>query len=129
MSEQDQNIEIVKKDYAAFSGGDMGTIMSLLDDHIEWIQPGESAISGTYHGKGELDKLRRRIAENGTTVRPLRLFAGAHETIDAPPEAVAAQRHDISKCAGWKDAPMLQSGSDLVGQLSLTLPKPVRAVR
>ena len=28
--------------------------MSLLNDNIEWVQPGDSAISGTYHGKAEL---------------------------------------------------------------------------
>jgi len=73
MSEQDQNIAIVKKGYAAFSAGE----------------------------------LLRRMAENGTTVGPLRLFAGAHETMDALREAVAARATDISPCAGWKEAPML----------------------
>jgi ketosteroid isomerase-like protein len=75
MSEQEQNIELVKKGYEAFSTGDVQTVMSVYDDNIEWIQPGESAISGTYHGKGKLGELLKRLGENTTTVRPLRFLA------------------------------------------------------
>ena len=75
MSEQDQNIEVVKKGYEAFMAGDMETLMSLLDDNIEWIQPGQSAVSGTYHGKGELGDYISRLAEKSTTVSPHRFIA------------------------------------------------------
>jgi ketosteroid isomerase-like protein len=75
MSEQEQNIEIVKKGYEAFSTGDIETVMSLYDDNIEWVQPGESAISGTYHGKAELGELLRRLGEKTTTVKALRFLA------------------------------------------------------
>jgi ketosteroid isomerase-like protein len=75
MSEQEQNIELVKKGYEAFSTGDVQTVMSVYDDNVEWIQPGVSAISGTYHGKGELGELLKRLAENTTTLRPLRFLA------------------------------------------------------
>ncbi len=36
MSEQEQNIELVKKGYEAFSAGDVDTVMSLFEDNIEW---------------------------------------------------------------------------------------------
>jgi ketosteroid isomerase-like protein len=75
MSEQEQNIEVVKKGYEAFISGDMETLMSLLDDNIEWIQPGQSAVSGTYHGKGELGEYISRLAEKSTTVNPHRFIA------------------------------------------------------
>jgi ketosteroid isomerase-like protein len=75
MSEQEQNIEIVKKGYASFASGDFETVMSLIDDNIEWVEPGESAISGTYHGKGEFGELLKRMAEKGTTVGAQRFFA------------------------------------------------------
>jgi len=67
MSEQEQNIELVKKGYEAFTAGDIDTVMSLFDDSIEWVQPGDSAISGTYHGKAELGQFIRRLAEKSTT--------------------------------------------------------------
>jgi len=76
MSDQtDQNIEHVKKGYEAFAAGDVETLMSLFDDNIEWIQPGDSAVSGTYHGKGELGDLLSRLAEKPPTITPRRFLA------------------------------------------------------
>ncbi|KZS81614.1 nuclear transport factor 2 family protein [Mycobacterium persicum] len=75
MSEQDQNIEVVKRGYQAFADGDVETLMSLFDDNIEWVQPGESAISGRYHGKGELGEYLRRLGEKSPTVTPHRFIA------------------------------------------------------
>jgi uncharacterized protein len=46
MSEQ-EDIELVKRGYEAFSAGDIETVMNTFDDNVEWVQPGESAISGT----------------------------------------------------------------------------------
>jgi uncharacterized protein len=74
MSEQD-NIELIEKGYAAFAAGDVETVMSLFDDNIEWVQPGESAVSGTYHGKAELGQFLARLAEKSTTVKLNRLLA------------------------------------------------------
>jgi uncharacterized protein len=76
MSEQtDQNVEHIKKGYEAFAAGDVKTLMSLFDDDIEWIQPGDSAVSGTYHGKGELGNLLSRLAEKSPTIKPRRYLA------------------------------------------------------
>jgi ketosteroid isomerase-like protein len=61
MSEQEQNIEVVKNGYEAFMAGDIETLMSLLDDNIEWIQPGQSSVSGTYHGKGETRRIHKPV--------------------------------------------------------------------
>ena len=68
MSEQEQNIDIVKRGYQAFTDGDVETLMSLFDDNIEWVQPGESAISGTYHGKGELGGFLQRLGEKSPSI-------------------------------------------------------------
>ena len=67
MSEQ-ENIELVKRGYEAFSAGDIETVMNTFDDNVEWVQPGESAVSGTYHGKGELGQFLARLAEKSPTV-------------------------------------------------------------
>ncbi len=71
----EQNIETIKKGYAAFSAGDADTLFSLLDDDVEWIQPGNSAISGTYRGKAEFGQLLGRMAEKSVTTSPYRFFA------------------------------------------------------
>jgi uncharacterized protein len=75
MSEQEQNIELIKKGYEAFNAGDGDTVMSVFDDDIEWIQPGESAISGTYRGKQELAELLAKMGEKQTSVAPDRFIA------------------------------------------------------
>ncbi len=74
MSEQ-ENKELIEKGYAAFSAGDVETVMSLFDDDVEWVQPGESAISGTYHGKAEVMEYMGRLAEKSLTVKLNRLIA------------------------------------------------------
>lgn len=74
MSEQ-ENKELVKKGYAAFSAGDVQAVMDLFDDEIEWVQPGQSAISGTFHGKTEVMEYMARLAEKAPTVTVKRLIA------------------------------------------------------
>ncbi|HJT91966.1 MAG TPA: nuclear transport factor 2 family protein [Mycobacterium sp.] len=74
MSEQ-ENKELIKRGYEAFSAGDLETVMSLFDDDIEWVQPGQSAVSGNFHGKTEVTEQFGRLAEKGLTVRLDRLVA------------------------------------------------------
>ena len=74
MSEQD-NKELIKRGYAAFSAGDLETVMSLFDDDVEWVQPGQSAVSGNFHGKAELMEHLGRLAEKSLTVKLIRLIA------------------------------------------------------
>ena len=74
MSEQ-ENKELIKKGYAAFTAGDVETVMSLFDDDVERVQPGESAVSGTYHGKAEVMEYMGRLAERSVTVKLIRLLA------------------------------------------------------
>ena len=64
-----ENKELIKKGYAAFSSGDVETVMDLFDDDIEWVQPGKSLISGTYRGKAEVMELFGELAEKRLTVK------------------------------------------------------------
>ena len=92
MSEQEQNIELVKKGYEAFSAGDVDTVMSLFDDNIEWVQPGDSAISGTYHGKAELGEHLSRLAEKSVTVKLNRLLADGDTVVALTEVTVGDER-------------------------------------
>jgi ketosteroid isomerase-like protein len=49
--------------------------MSLFDDDCEWVQPGQSAVSGTFHGKAEIMEQFGRLTEKGLTVKLNRLIA------------------------------------------------------
>jgi uncharacterized protein len=74
MSEQ-ENKELIKKGYAAFSTGDVETVMNLFADDIEWTQPGESAVSGTFKGKAQLLEHLGRLAEQALTVKVHQVLA------------------------------------------------------
>jgi ketosteroid isomerase-like protein len=87
VSEQD-NKEIIQRGYAAFSAGDLDTVMSLFDDDIEWVQPGESSVSGTFHGKAEVTEQFGRLAEKGLAVKLNRLIAEG-DTVVAITEVTA----------------------------------------
>jgi|SRR6202022_2131732 len=92
MSEQEQNVEVIKKGYDAFAAGDIEKVMSLFDDNIEWVQPGESAISGTYHGKGELGQFFARLAEKSATATPRRFLADGDMVVALTDVAVGDER-------------------------------------
>jgi ketosteroid isomerase-like protein len=87
MSEQ-ENKELIERGYAAFSSGDLDSVMSLFDDDIEWVQPGDSAVSGTFHGKTEVMEHFGRLAEKDLTVKLNRLIAEG-DTVVALTEVTA----------------------------------------
>ncbi|BBY41980.1 nuclear transport factor 2 family protein [Mycolicibacterium celeriflavum] len=74
MSEQ-ENKQLIQRGYEAFAAGDIETVMAMFDDDIEWVQPGESAVSGTYHGKTEVMEYLGRLAEKSLSVRLDQLVA------------------------------------------------------
>jgi ketosteroid isomerase-like protein len=78
---KDQNIETLNKGYAAFSSGDAEGAMRDLADDIEWIEPGKSVLSGTYHGKAEVAEFFAKISEKGFTTTPNRFIADGDEVV------------------------------------------------
>src|SRR5207248_548727 len=66
----EQNVESAKRAYAAFSAGDAEGAMENMADDLEWITPGNSAISGTVRGKQEVGALWAKFAEKGFTTSP-----------------------------------------------------------
>ena len=87
MSEQ-ENKQLVQRGYEAFAAGDIEKVMELFDDDVEWIQPGDSTISGTFHGKTEVMEHFGRMAEKDLTVRLDRLVAEG-DTVVALTEVTA----------------------------------------
>ena len=70
-----QNIEISKKGYAAFDAGDVETVLNDYDDNVEFVVPGNSAVSGTYRGKDGVKELFGKIAEQNFKITPTRFLA------------------------------------------------------
>jgi ketosteroid isomerase-like protein len=69
------NLENAKKAYAAFTAGDVAAASANLADDIEWIVPGNSKVSGTYHGKDEVIAFWMTVAEKGFTTSPEHFLA------------------------------------------------------
>ena len=70
-----QNIEISKKGYAAFDKGDVETVLNDYDDSVEFVIPGNNAVSGTYRGKDGVKELFGKIAEQNFKITPSRFLA------------------------------------------------------
>lgn len=66
----EQNVEVAKRGYAAFSSGDVEGAMADIADDVEWITPGNSAISGTRRGKEEVGALWAQYAEKDFKTLP-----------------------------------------------------------
>ncbi|CDO10882.1 DUF4440 domain-containing protein [Mycolicibacterium cosmeticum] len=92
MSQEQDNIDLVTRGYQAFTQGDMDTVMALFDDNIEWVQPGNSTISGTYHGKGELGQYLARLAEKNVSVTLNRLLADGDTVVALTEVAVGDEK-------------------------------------
>jgi len=66
----EQNVEAAKQGYEAFARGDAEGAMENMSDEIEWITPGNSAVSGTARGKQEVGALWAKLAEKHLTSKP-----------------------------------------------------------
>ena len=94
-----ENKKIVEQFYAASNSGDMDTCFNLIADNIKWTNIGSTSLSGTFHGKAELQekllgplfaqlkqgissKVHRLVAENDYVVAQT---SGVAETHDGRP--------------------------------------------
>jgi uncharacterized protein len=59
----EQNLETVRKGYAAFGAGDMDALMALYADDAVHIVPGNSKTSGAHKGKENIVALYRALFE------------------------------------------------------------------
>jgi uncharacterized protein len=85
----EQNVETAKAAYAAFSAGDAQGAMANIADDVEWITPGNSAISGTCQSKQEVAALWGKLAEKKFSTSPEYWFSDedrvvvlTHTTLD-----------------------------------------------
>src|SRR5690242_14461572 len=61
--------------YEAFGAMDPEGAMTDISDAIEWVVKGESALTGTYHGKDEVGQLWMKIVEKGFSTHPTEFIA------------------------------------------------------
>lgn len=110
----EQNIEITKKGYAAFSAGDAEAAMEALADDIEWIVPGDSAVSGTYHGKAEVGGLWMKLAEKALATKPQHFFGDDERVVVLTQVTAGGESWDAADALTFRDgkAVKIQTAGD-----------------
>jgi len=90
----EQNVETAKQAYAAFSAGDAEAAMTAIADDVKWITPGNSAISGTVHGKQEVGALWAKLAEKGFATSPQLWFSDEDRVVVLTQITVGGEQAD-----------------------------------
>jgi ketosteroid isomerase-like protein len=76
-----ENLATAKKGYAAFAAGDAAAAMADMVDDIEWVTPGNSAVSGSVRGKQALGEHWAKFAEKGFSSNPQYWFADGDRVV------------------------------------------------
>lgn len=104
----EQNLESAKRGYAAFSAGDAAAAMDDMADDIEWITPGNSAVSGTARGKQEVGALWAKFAEQGFTVSPQYWFADDERVVVLVQTTLAGEQTDGADVLTYRDGKLVK---------------------
>jgi uncharacterized protein len=99
----EQNVESAKRAYAAFSAGDAEGAMENMADDLEWITPGNSAISGTVRGKQEVGALWAEFAEKGFTTSPQYWLSDDERVVVLAQVTLAGERADSADVLTFHD--------------------------
>jgi ketosteroid isomerase-like protein len=110
----EQNLAMAKEGYAAFSAGDAAGAMENIADDIEWITPGDSAISGTVRGKQEVGALWAKLAEKGFMTTPQYWFSDDERVVVLAQNSVAGETADVADVLTYRDGKLIrfQSAGD-----------------
>ena len=110
----EQNVESAKKAYAAFIAGDAEGAMENMADDIEWVTPGNSAISGTLHGKQDVGQLWRKLAEKGFKTEPQHWFSDGERVVVLCHTSMGEDEADTADVLTFRDGKLVkfQSAGD-----------------
>jgi ketosteroid isomerase-like protein len=92
----DENMATAKRGYAAFAAGDAAGAMEDIADDIEWITPGNSAVSGTVRGKQALGEHWAKFVEKGLSTTPQYWFADGDRVVVLVQNSVAGETMDAA---------------------------------
>jgi ketosteroid isomerase-like protein len=104
----EQNLERTKQAYAAFSAGDAAGAMADMADDIEWITPGNSAISGTVSGKQAVGELWGKFAEKGFRTTPQFWFSDEDHVVVLTQVELAGNHADSVDVLTFRDGKVVK---------------------
>jgi ketosteroid isomerase-like protein len=114
----EENLETAKRGYAAFSAGDAAGAMENIADDIEWITPGNSAISGVAHGKQEVGELWAALAAKGFSTSPQYWFADGDRVVALCQVGITGEMYDAADVLTYRDGQLVkfQTAGDTAAQ-------------
>jgi len=104
----EQNVETAKRAYAAFSSGDAAGAMENMADDVEWVTPGNSAVSGTRHGKEEIGELWAKFAEKGFSTSPQYWFSDDDRVVVLAQITLAGEQADSADVLTYRDGKLVK---------------------
>jgi ketosteroid isomerase-like protein len=104
----EQNVETAKRAYAAFSSGDAAAAMENMADDVEWITPGNSAMSGTRHGKQEVGELWGKFAEKGFSTSPQYWFSDEDRVVVLTQITLGGEQADTADVLTYRDGKLVK---------------------
>jgi ketosteroid isomerase-like protein len=110
----EENLKTAQRGYAAFSAGDAAGAMENIADDIEWMTPGNSAISGVAHGKQELGELWGALSGKGFSTNPQYWFADGDRVVALCQVTVAGETYDSADVLTYREGKLVkfQSAGD-----------------
>jgi uncharacterized protein len=104
----EQNVETAKQAYAAFSAGDAGAAMARIADDVEWITPGNSAISGTLRSKQDVGALWAKLAEKGFATAPQYWFSDEDRVVVLTQITIGGEQADAADVLTYRDGKLVK---------------------
>jgi ketosteroid isomerase-like protein len=82
--------------------------MARIADDAEWITPGNSAISGTVHGKQEVGALWAKLAEKGFATSPQHWFSDEDRVVVLTQITVGGEQADQADVLTYRDGKLVK---------------------
>ena len=103
-----ENKAMTQAAYAAFSNADIDGATKDMADDIEWIVPGNSAISGTYRGKDEVIKFFVTLAGKSFTTTPEHFIADGDHVVVLTHVVTEGQGADSADVCTFRDGKLVK---------------------
>ena len=82
--------------------------MARIADDVEWITAGNSAISGTLHGKQEVGDVWAQLAEKGFTTSPQYWFSDEDRVVVLTHITVGGEEADQADVLTYRDGKLVK---------------------